>query len=198
MQTALTHESGSADPQSKRLQSLGDCGEERTTCNVGVFGPTDQDAGEAVSKGGCRGTFCIESFSQALLYEAPDSASPLRTSTLCEYESASNDTSRDAESGASYMACIGVVVFSLDCSVVRSCIVTVIVICIPSPIFNLCPCALPVPILRLCILALTCSATIVCADENFNILLSLVRPSRSTVLETLCLVRSLNTVQSLL
>ena len=102
MQTALTHESGSADPQSKRLQSLGDCGEERTTCNVGVFGPTDQDAGEAVSKGGCRGTFCIESFSQALLYEAPDSASPLRTSTLCEYESASNDTSRDAESGASY------------------------------------------------------------------------------------------------
>ena len=35
--------------------------------------------------------------------EAPDSASPLRTSTLCEYESASNDISRDAESGASCM-----------------------------------------------------------------------------------------------
>ena len=41
-------------------------------------------------------------FSYFTLYtEAPDSASPLRTSTLCEYESASNDTSRDAESGAS-------------------------------------------------------------------------------------------------
>ena len=36
-------------------------------------------------------------------------SSPLRTSTLCEYESASNDTSRDAESGASHVNSIQLV-----------------------------------------------------------------------------------------
>jgi len=43
--------------------------------------------------------------SLAATCEVPDSASPLQTSTLCEYESTSNDTSRDAESGASCVSC---------------------------------------------------------------------------------------------
>ena len=51
-------------------------------------------------------THCQAS-SCTITFEAPDSASPLRTSTLCEYESASNDTSHDAESGASFIAEFG-------------------------------------------------------------------------------------------